>query len=505
MSGIYKTPGVYVEEIPKFPPSIAPVETAIPAFIGYTEKAMKNGASLNLKPTQIESIAEYETYFGGSPSQDVTVKLNSNNEFVSAEANAKLYMYDSLRMFYANGGGKCYIISIGDYNITADKQHFLNGLEKLSIEDEPTIILCPDAASLGGTDLYDIQVEGLIQSAKLMDRVVVCDLKNSTEFKDDVQEFRDKVGINNLKYGAAYGPWMNVSLPRSLFRRNLILKNSDTNGLISLKSLTSDTDIISLIDELLLVEQTIADTSQAETTIHIDGFDKFLKSLIDGYNITSNDAETEIKKITDFIIDVLLATKDIHTNAPSPLSNRFKIKTDIDNYINSSGIKDAMQTMIDHHIALDTAHSITLIGHVNASDAATFIDNLDISIADIDFSPDYNGITAPTPRPQCDFALPSVLAAANAAVSMFRFVQATERGYEKTLNDSLSASFGFYKQLAAKASEALNMLPPSGAIAGVYASVDRDRGVWKAPANVSLNAVIGPAVKISHDQQAGTT
>ena len=32
-------------------------------------------------------------------------------------------------------------------------------------------------------------------------------------------------------------------------------------------------------------------------------------------------------------------------------------------------------------------------------------------------------------------------------------------------------------------------LPPSGAMAGVYASVDRDRGVWKAPANVSLNAV----------------
>ena len=30
----YKTPGVYIEEIPKLPPSIASVETAIPAFIG---------------------------------------------------------------------------------------------------------------------------------------------------------------------------------------------------------------------------------------------------------------------------------------------------------------------------------------------------------------------------------------------------------------------------------------------------------------------------------------
>ncbi len=37
----YKTPGVYVEETAKFPPSVAQVETAIPAFIGYTEKGPK--------------------------------------------------------------------------------------------------------------------------------------------------------------------------------------------------------------------------------------------------------------------------------------------------------------------------------------------------------------------------------------------------------------------------------------------------------------------------------
>jgi phage tail sheath protein FI len=51
----YKTPGVYVEEIAKFPPSVAQVETAIPAFIGYTEKGPKN------EPTRISSMLEYET------------------------------------------------------------------------------------------------------------------------------------------------------------------------------------------------------------------------------------------------------------------------------------------------------------------------------------------------------------------------------------------------------------------------------------------------------------
>ena len=37
----YRTPDVYVEEISVFPPSVAEVETAIPAFVGYTEFARR--------------------------------------------------------------------------------------------------------------------------------------------------------------------------------------------------------------------------------------------------------------------------------------------------------------------------------------------------------------------------------------------------------------------------------------------------------------------------------
>ena len=77
MPTLYKTPGVYIEEIPKFPPSVAPVETAIPAFIGYTQKADDQVANdLNLKPTRISSMIEYEKYFGLPQSEeniDVTI------------------------------------------------------------------------------------------------------------------------------------------------------------------------------------------------------------------------------------------------------------------------------------------------------------------------------------------------------------------------------------------------------------------------------------------------
>lgn len=44
-------------------------------------------------------------------------------------------------------------------------------------------------------------------------------------------------------------------------------------------------------------------------------------------------------------------------------------------------------------------------------------------------------------------------------------------------------------------------VPPSGAIAGVYCSVDRERGVWKAPANVPLKGGLRPVYKVSDEVQ----
>ena len=48
----------------------------------------------------------------------------------------------------------------------------------------------------------------------------------------------------------------------------------------------------------------------------------------------------------------------------------------------------------------------------------------------------------------------------------------------------------------------LNLLPPSAAIAAVFAATDVASGVWKAPANVALNAVLSPAVMLSDADQA---
>jgi len=70
-----------------------------------------------------------------------------------------------------------------------------------------------------------------------------------------------------------------------------------------------------------------------------------------------------------------------------------------------------------------------------------------------------------------------------------------------SLNQKLYAQYMLAKQWIDAANIALNTLPSTGAVAGVYAAADQRRGVWKAPANVSLNEVIRPVLNLTSTQQ----
>jgi len=71
----------------------------------------------------------------------------------------------------------------------------------------------------------------------------------------------------------------------------------------------------------------------------------------------------------------------------------------------------------------------------------------------------------------------------------------------RTLASIQSTNTALYNQIKAAMNQQRVVLPPSAAVAGIYAQVDRERGVWKAPANVSVAAVIGPVTKITHADQ----
>jgi phage tail sheath protein FI len=214
----YRTPDVYVEEISVFPPSVAEVETAIPAFIGYTQRARKVAdGDLAGRPTKVYSFAEFEQFYGGPATPAIGVTLTSlpAGGFTATVAPPSIsyLLYYAVKMFFDNGGGKCYIVSVGSLTDTIEVADFTAGLDAVALEDEPTLLVCPEAVQLGGTG-YDTTAQNMLtQCGTLKDRFAILDLFNGSVAQDNaaVTANRARVGNNNLKYGALYYPYLRSS------------------------------------------------------------------------------------------------------------------------------------------------------------------------------------------------------------------------------------------------------------------------------------------------------
>lgn len=238
MADVFKTPGVYIKEIPTLPPSVAEVETAIPAFIGYTEESTFNGKSLNLQPIRITSLLEYEQLFGYAQKEraisviieDTTVDgvtTRTINSELDQDSKSRFKMYYGLQMYFANGGGPCYIVSVNDYpeedpsDTDISANDLRNGLNAVAKIDEPTILLFPDAVSLNSDQYHSLINEALGQCFKLQDRFTIIDVQHVTgttnEINSSVEAFRNSAplgsNIDLLKYGAAYFPDLVTTLP----------------------------------------------------------------------------------------------------------------------------------------------------------------------------------------------------------------------------------------------------------------------------------------------------
>lgn len=352
------TPGVYIEEEDAFPGSVVEVATAIPAFIGYTEKASRNGKPLLNQPTRITSLREYIELFGGSFPSEFTlstpvvaahkaeITINGTTYGVDYAEGNKTFMYPSIRLFYENGGGACFIVSVGTYEgkstLAIDKDDLLGatssagGLKTLIKEQEPTIVVVPDAVALPYDQCYLVYQAVLEHCAKMQSRVAILDVhdgfqERNTSFdnkEDIIDTFRNQIGTEHLNYGAAYYPWLETAIAQ---------KSEVTIG-----HLSSEIDLKSLLPEPPVAA---------------------LFSDISSSNSLLSDAQRQ----------------QLHANLMA---------------------------------------------------------------------------TSPT-----------------------------------------------YVALLQKVWNVMNLLPPSGAMAGIYTAVDNERGVWKAPANISVNGVIKPVVNITHEEQ----
>lgn len=499
MALLPKTPGVYIQEIPRFPPSIAPVETAIPAFIGYTEKAddVKPSDLVNV-PTKIGSIAEYELYFGVGASPKVnSVRLDDNKNFKSATVDNIFYMYDSLRLFYANGGGDCYIVSTGTYESAGKvKGDFIDtgkGIDALKKFDEPTILVFPDNSLLTtGADFYDVYTAALGQCADLQDRVGLFHVK---EADPNGADFRSGTGINSLKYGMTYSPWLDVNFPKNVQYRNfkgVIFKGSTQ---FKMGDLTDDAAIKTLIDEY---EQVIADVdvigtaSTSLATPQSTLRDRF--TALEGAYL-ANKTAANFMVLVNSMFEVARKV-DALVGAGAGAVTNAKIKADLQGLITST-LKGAYETLISHDVELDAKIGPYSVQYNTSPPTAAQWG----AIFGAGAPAASNIVTGATDTEKMDSVLPRLRGLFDTINSVWLgSVVSTAQGVEKQKHDGLSESFPLYKAILNGIQNTNTSMPPSGAVAGIYAFVDRTRGVWKAPANVSITGIIGPSYTFTRSE-----
>lgn len=364
--GEYKTPGVYIKEKNAFGNSVVEAETAIPVFIGLTEKTQNGNESLLNKPVRITSMTEYYKYFGGAKTHKFDVSIvtkeeankddNKEAKQVKCGENtlqAKLQgnetvctLYYHMTMFFANGGSTCYVVSMGDYNTGTIDGKIISDtiLPELKKVQDITMLLVPETADKDNAIGIYQSLLGFCESKKYFAILDIPTKYNEgVEGDTDVEKFRNTIGTTNLQCAAAYYPWLDTS----------VLSDNDINGEV-------------------LIWASIPD----------------LKSLGDKEEKLKPFFEECMKKITD--------------------------KKDGDKDLDENGVNKV----------------------------------------------------------------------------------------RNELHNALYQNLPVYKQLADKVKASLNRLPPSAAMAGIYTMVDRTRGVWKAPANVSINYVNKPTEMITdYDQQ----
>ncbi|PZF74749.1 phage tail sheath family protein [Taibaiella soli] len=254
-----KTPGVYINEVNDFSNDVIPVATAVPAFIGYTPQAVYEGKSYTNVAQRVTSFAEFKAIYcfpdppapaqpakqyqpqyylvpqKAQPAAGDYLLLDGTYYVLLPDPDTVYYLYNSIRLFFENGGAETYIVSVGSYGPSSGKaanfgeqvinanvqlNDLLHGLQLLSNESAPTLYICPDATLLSVADNGSLMQAMLKQSSGMMTSVSVFDIiggKNPDpiQYMNDITAFRNNTGVEGLSYGAAYYPFIGTTIMQS--------------------------------------------------------------------------------------------------------------------------------------------------------------------------------------------------------------------------------------------------------------------------------------------------
>jgi uncharacterized protein len=214
-------PGVYVKEVSSLPKVAVALPSSMPVFLGHTQ----NDPTV---PVKISNMEDYERLLGG-PGIITQLNLEGQSSQNFAYFLPKNFFYFSLSLYFANGGGPCWVASVGKDVVALDPQRITNALNALEMIEEISLVLFPELPSVlagwqvevpDNTKRQTIVRAIIAHCAKCGDRFALFDVfmrpRSAGLFQmpvNDTEAFREQVGTQNLSHAAAYYPQIEYALP----------------------------------------------------------------------------------------------------------------------------------------------------------------------------------------------------------------------------------------------------------------------------------------------------
>lgn len=512
MTNSYKTPGVYVREIRTLPASVAQVPTAIPAFVGYTERSVRRGVDVQMQAVRIGSRVEFESIFGASlPLTDNGAQVTLSDKNIQRVSFTKrFFLYDAIRLFFDNGGGDCYIVSVGQYGEAdePDVERLIEGLEEVERHDEPTLLAVPDAVQLSVEDAGRVHQQMLKQCSDLKDRFAlldICQPADSDGTRADVAGFRQRAGLTGLKYGAAYAPWLKTAYPMDVRFEQIALQ-----GGVGLSAHAEGADVAIKTHVLRLTQNKVTTITEATNELLRDGTADTLADAIRADPTAANLASlcdhgiaiaTQLNSWSSGD-DLVFGSEDEEL----PASSRETLKDAVGGIITREArkaLRRLAQLTQFGGLIVDEGGVALALAPEPAEDIAALLGS------DI-WSPEPLGALTPEDlgleggeavRKRVLVLLEKVWPELSTLIAAVNLVRDHAVSLRETDEAALYEKWPLYTRIVDAVARHASEVPPSGAVAGCYARVDNDRGVWKAPANISLAGVVGLTRHIDDRQQ----
>lgn len=488
-----KTPGVYIVKKNAFPNSVVPVATAVPAFIGHTQIAMNGTKSLLNVPFRITSMLEYNKYFGGGPQSEYSLSVE-NQENIK-DAGKKLDEKDA-EIESVN-------ITINTIqNLQEEANNLISALEEKKPEGETTVIADRIIATV-------VILEDDVKTLEYDN--IPSDVANIKTVADNVKELISQPDVAKLKANDIIITSKDIQVkinnivPKLKNERKQLVEAVNTE----IKKLYSVSESLWSISEA----PTILNTLYYNIVLFFanGGGACYIVSVGDySEAFTSEDCEAGLTPLTKEMEPTMLIipeavnlsfeewkkTMEYALGHCDTMKNRVAILDIFEGYKpqnDSSG--DVVKNFRENIGSISLDYAAAYYPWINASV---------VSESDIDtfnLTTESAKLLLTIMQYELGYKSTKKIEQTDNKENATGVEKADEVLLDYKLLNTLLQSSPFGALVRKEICKKINRLPVAAAMAGIYTKTDNTRGVWKAPANVSINKAVSPTVNLTNNAQ----